>query len=156
MDTVSYKGILILLDSDCLPLLYGRDWYFCNGRYFNDGNGMALHRAVMGIGPGDKRHVDHINGNTLDNRRINLRFATRHENSRNQRINAGRTRMGLPVTSPYKGVSYDKSKRKYRACITINGRNYKLGTFADEVSAAKAYNDSAKLHFGEFAKLNDV
>jgi hypothetical protein len=94
---------------------------------------------------------DHINRNGLDNRRFNLRFATRQENGANREPN----RNGA---SKYKGVSYYKnnlSPRKWAARITINGKKIWLGIFETEIEAAQAYDLAAIEHFGTFAKINE-
>lgn len=89
--------------------------------------------------------TDHINHDGLDNRRENLRMATRRENLRNQRpIRAG--------TSQYKGVG--RTGGRWRARIKIDGREINLGRFATEIEAACAYDNAAKSAFGVFACLN--
>jgi hypothetical protein len=92
--------------------------------------------------------VDHINGNTLDNRKENLRLATHSQNMFNKRprVNAA---------SPYKGVeSSDGTVRPWRARITFGGKRRHLGSFATEEEAALAYDHAARESFGEFAWLN--
>jgi hypothetical protein len=94
--------------------------------------------------------VDHVNGDGLDNRRANLRVATRAENQRNTR--------GRPQhrASMHKGVALCAGKRvrPWRATIQIDGHQVHLGYFGEEEDAARAYNAAALLHFGEFAFLN--
>ena len=120
-------------------------------------------RVIMGLPVGgDAVHalfVDHINHNTLDNRRCNLRVCTKSENARN---NAGqRTRK----TSNYKGVTYHDCKKykvnatglkPWRAYTRMAGKRIWFGYYATEEDAALAYNENAKRLFGEFAYLNDV
>lgn len=91
--------------------------------------------------------VDHANGNGLDNRRANLRPATPAENARNAR---GHGCSGL------KGVSAAGAARpgQFRARIRVNGRTEFLGHFPTALAAAQAYDDAARVHFGEFAWLN--
>lgn len=106
---------------------------------------VIMHRLILGIS--DEYEVDYINGNGLDNRRKNLRVATRSQNQANrgpQRNNA----------SGYKGVMWNKGKRKWRARIQVEGRRIHLGYFDDPVEAAKAYDEAARKHFGKFAKTN--
>jgi hypothetical protein len=91
--------------------------------------------------------VDHINHDKLDNRRCNLRIVTRQQNNQNTRPKTSSTR-----TSAYKGVHL--AKGKWRASIHTNGTTRQLGTFTDEVAAAKAYDQAARYYFGEYAYLN--
>jgi hypothetical protein len=146
---IELRGRVILIDKEDAPIFYSLKWAFtCNFKYLVY-RGISLRRAIMGLKKGDSAHVDHINGNGLDNRKSNLRLATRNENLRNQR-----TRTDHNKSSKYKGVWFDKSRNKYRASITINGKCKKLGTFGDQIEAAKAYNQHAADNFGEFAVLN--
>lgn len=93
--------------------------------------------------------VDHINGNALDNRRCNLRVCTVRENAYNRKPNAN-------SSSQYRGVTWLGHKGKWQAGIKVDGRNHHLGQFDDEKAAARAYDRAAALHFGEYARLNDV
>lgn len=90
--------------------------------------------------------VDHRNGNPLDNRRENLRLATRSENGRNRRLSTA-------STSGYKGVSLHKRSGKWHAAIKINGRIKNLGYFDTPEQAYAAYCESALELHGEFASL---
>jgi hypothetical protein len=89
-----------------------------------------LHREVMGVGSGDARYVDHINGLPLDCRRANLRFTTIAENAQNLR------RRCAPTSSRFRGVTWDKSRQKWMATAMLNGRRKTLGRFNDEEEAA--------------------
>lgn len=91
--------------------------------------------------------VDHINHNGLDNRKANLRIATFSENRRN-------SRKAKDTSSKYKGVSWHKNNKKWHAGININGRRKHLGSFDDEIQAAKAYDEVARKYHGEFSSLN--
>lgn len=103
-----------------------------------------LHRMVMNAPYGVQ--VDHINGDTLDNRRCNLRLCSHAENQHNKNSQAG--------TSKYKGVYLYKRDKKWRAMIAKNKKNIHLGYFNDEIQAAHAYDEAARQLFGEFARLN--
>ena len=100
--------------------------------------------------------VDHINGDKLDNRRENLRLATRGENEVNKRKR--RTHKGRKPTSKYKGVTKikDRRKKRWRAIITFQKRIIHLGNFYTEKEAAEAYNEAAKKYYGDFAYLNKI
>lgn len=89
--------------------------------------------------------VDHINGDTGDNRIVNLRLATPSENQGNSKRPANNT-------SGYKGVTIDKSAGKFMARIRIAGRNTHLGRFDTAEAAHAAYCAAAASTFGNFAK----
>lgn len=109
------------------------------------GERIPLHRVIAETPAG--METDHINGDGLDNRRANLRHATRSQNRSNQ---------GIPRhnTSGRKGVSWDKVSQKWRASIRVHGRSITLGGFTDINSAADAYaKASAELH-GSFGRVS--
>jgi len=106
---------------------------------------IAMHRAILDVPPG--LFCDHKNHNTLDNRRCNLRICTPAQNSYNRLPDAG-------GTSRYKGVHWDKDRRKWQAGIRHKGRLIHLGYYDYEADAAIAYDDRAVELFGEFACLN--
>jgi len=107
---------------------------------------LGMHRFIMGLQRGDKREVDHINHNGLDNRKCNLRVCCRSENSKNMRVDKNRDLA--------KGVV--RSGKKYYSQIVLNGKKIYLGTFKTERAAAIAYNLAAKKYHKEFACLNNV
>jgi len=105
-----------------------------------------MHRQVMNIS-GDIL-IDHKNGYGLDNRRENLRLATRQQNMFNSNPIGGSSR--------HKGVSWHKRKKKWIVHIGYNAKLIHLGYFDSEEEAALAYNEAAVKYHGEFARLNDV
>ncbi|MGD2095085.1 MAG: HNH endonuclease [Phycisphaerales bacterium] len=105
-----------------------------------------MHRVIMNTPEG--MFVDHINHNGLDNRKANLRLATRAENNRNVRC------LKKNNSSKYRGVWHDKRYNKWRAQISINRKKKHLGYFKDEKEAGMAYDKAAKKYYGEFAILN--
>lgn len=96
--------------------------------------------------------VDHINHNTLDNRRSNLRACTEKENTRNRLVSSKRSAM----PSKFKGVFWDWQRNKWIARIIVDGKQKMLGRFFDEASAAIAYNRAAVQYYGDFACLNPI
>lgn len=88
--------------------------------------------------------VDHRNRHKLDNRRRNFRPATRAQNVANT----------PPRKGQYKGVSWSKKDRRWRADIAIDGRKHFLGNFRAPEEAARAYDVAAYDAWGEFAYLN--
>jgi hypothetical protein len=101
---------------------------------------------IMKAEPGKFR--DHINHNGLDNRKANLRQATRAQNCWNKRKQKG------SHSSKYKGVSWLSREKKWQARIQANGRKIFIGSFKNEIDAAKAYDRAAKKYYKEFASLN--
>lgn len=142
-------GSEVLVDASDYERISERRWYpVYRGHltYAESSNPdqILLHRFIMGDPSGT---VDHINGNTRDNRRSNLRVCTQQENSRNRRI-------GKNNNSGFKGVSWKADIGKWRARIMVDRKEISLGAFDDKVSAARAYDNAAIEFFGEFARLN--
>lgn len=91
--------------------------------------------------------VDHINGEPMDNRKNNLRSASKQQNSANRGLQSNNT-------TGFKGIYFQKTTGKYRAHIQVNGKRISLGSHKTSIDAAKAYDTAASEHFGEFARLN--
>ena len=108
---------------------------------------LYMHREVMSF---PDRLVDHRNGNTLDNRRENLRSCNAEESARNRGVRKDST-TGFKGVSPATG-----DKKGYRARVYHLGKRYELGVFKTPEDAALAYNRAASRLFGEFARLNEV
>jgi hypothetical protein len=107
---------------------------------------IRMHREIMNAQAGVL--IDHRNTNALDNRRDNLREATKSQNGGNKRPNKTKK------TSRYKGVTFRKDIRKWTARIGVQGKSIWLGRYDEEGDAARAYDAAAKKYFGEFARLN--
>jgi hypothetical protein len=114
------------------------------GRYEN-GKIIFMHRQIMS--PPRGMIVDHIDHNRLNNCRANLRVCTRRQNTCNRRKRTG-------SSSRFKGVSRGKGHRKWRVELLSRGRKIWVGSFTDEVEAARAYDRKAVEVFGEYAHLN--
>jgi len=106
---------------------------------------IRMHRFILGC----SGHVDHKDGDGLNNQRGNLRPATRMQNG------ANRKKSTAECSSRWKGVCWRKDLQKWNAYIYFNKQRRHLGHFADEFDAAQAYNFAALELFGEFAKLNE-
>lgn len=113
-------------------------------------NVVLMHRFILGLKNNDKRFVDHINHNTLDNRLSNLRICTNSENQRNTFKRKGN------ATSKYKGVEWLTTQKCWRARFQHNKKRVHVGHFNHELDAALAYNQKVKSLNGEFAVLNDI
>ncbi len=103
---------------------------------------LSMHRAILK--PPADQVVDHINRNPLDNRRSNLRATTQSLNIVNRAF-ANRT-------TGYRGVQ--PHKKRFRAEGSAAGVRYRLGAFLTAEDAARAYDDFARTHHGDFAQLN--
>lgn len=125
------------------PLLYAK-----RNAWLGDGKrrSVQMHRLVLGL-TDPSIHIDHIDGNGLNNTRGNLRICTQQENMRNRRLNSN-------STSGYKGVSWYKDRAKWHAQIVVNGKYHHLGHFITAEEAARAYDAAAIELHGEFARLN--
>ena len=124
-------------------------WRAVHGHIQAVGGTIYLHRLIMDAPRGVL--VDHINHDKADNRKKNLRFATNQQNIQNQ-IAHGRKNN----TSGYKGVDYDKKRRKWRARIYLDNKAITLGRFNSRRDAARAYNKAAFKLYGDFASTNNI
>lgn len=117
-----------------------------------------MHRLLMGLEFGNKIQVDHIDHNGLNNCRTNLRLSTQKQNCQNRIAN-------INSTSQFLGVHKKRNRKKckdgyhyygtrYVAKIKFNGFCKYIGSFTNEIIAAKMYDKVASLIFGEFANLN--
>lgn len=124
----------------------GRNWYAIrnNARGTKPGSSL-LHREILNA-PAEMG-VDHINNDGLDNRRSNLRLASKIENARNMQVSSLNT-------SGFKGVVWNKQKNKWMARLSDKGKQIHLGFYVEIEDAARAYDEGARKYFGDFAKTN--
>lgn len=105
---------------------------------------LYMHRQITNCP--HRLQVDHVDHNTLNNQKSNLRICTNTQNQGNSKP--------CISTSKYKGITWYKRDKKWEAQIKINYKTIHLGRFNSEIEAAKVYDIAAKKHFGEFAYLN--
>lgn len=114
---------------------------------------IPMHRLIalrMGLKI-DAMNVDHINRNSLDNRRANLRAATSSQNHANTKRRPSRMKQ---CDTGYKGVYRYPPNKSFTAYVQFNGRTLYIGSFKSASDAARAYDNRARELFGEFASLN--
>ena len=126
----------------------GRKFYAVRNYKIEPGKtkSVYLHREIMNAPKG--LVVDHRSGFSLDNRRTNLRLATRSQNLQNR----GKTKS--KTSSLFIGVSFRKQNGNWSAYISYEGKRIWLGIFHNEIDATRAYDRAAIKFHGEFAKLN--
>lgn len=154
-------GMRALVDAKDAPSVAGFKWYASRKRHTT----YAQRTRAAGEPPGPKTismhrqilcppsgvHVDHVNGDGLDNRRENLRPATPSQNGANN--------MNYPIgPSGYRGVRRAYTGRRkpggWRAAAKVDGRTVHIGSFANPEDAARAYDAFVLAHHGQFAVLN--
>jgi hypothetical protein len=113
----------------------------------NKTGSVRMHRQIMKVEKGFV--VDHIDGNTLNNKKNNFRICTQSDNCKNQK-------MSIKNKCGYKGVSQQKNTNKFISQISLNNNKIYLGTFTDIIDAARAYNEAALKYHGEFAHINKI
>lgn len=146
------QGKAAVVDAEDFESLSRYKWaYHSNGYAYRSErkNGktvsVLMHRVVAGTP--DDLITDHINGDKLDNRRANLRACTYTQNLGNASLRSNNT-------TGYKGVTWDKSRGRWRARVNVDGREYHLGRFETRDEAVRAYDARARELFGEYAKTN--
>ena len=107
---------------------------------------LLLHIEIMNPEHIKNIRIDHISGNTLDNRKSNLRRCNRTENNRNRKISKVNT-------SGYKGVDFCKSNKKYQARIAVDNVRIHLGYFKTPEEAYAAYCEASNKHHGDFGRV---
>ena len=100
--------------------------------------------------PNNYSFIDHINNDPLDNSIDNLRWCSSSQNNRNRKKKEG-------TSSHFIGVYYNKSRKKWRANVRLNGEKKHIGHFETEIEAAEAYNDFVRENnLDDFNKINIV
>lgn len=155
------NGMIAMVDDEDFDHLNQYEWYLQKDGYaakclrISKGNykTLLMHRVVMNSPFG--LHTDHKDRNKLNNQKHNLRICGSSQNQMNAAKRGN-------VTSAFKGVYLWTQKRGYqyyRASLCINGKRF-VKSFPNsregELMAARAYNELALKHFGEFANLNQI
>lgn len=147
------KNQRTLVDDDVHDLLSKHKWHAtwsksANGFYGArkiSGKNCFIHRDILGLHPGNPLEGDHINGNTLDNRRDNLRKVTHRQNLMNCRKHRDNT-------SGYPGVTFHKNMQKWESRYTHNQKRKHIGYFESKIDAAQASLLFRFIHYGEFMR----
>lgn len=157
---IDIKGYKVLIDDEDYEKVSSKTWcvrvdghngdriYFLNGirdKVTHKQEHIRLHRFIMGCIAKDGKVVDHINRNTLDNRKSNLRLVTIGENI----LNRGKS---YTNTTGYKGVVLKKGE--YQAYIGQRPKHIYLGSYLDIIECAQAYDMMALFLYKEYACTN--
>ena len=146
------RGFQAIIDADCLHIAQGANWSAMVPKskagkqyspYAITGRGILLHREIMQAGKG--QIVDHINGDTLDNRRSNLRFCTHVQNMQN-------SKNFETNTSGHRGVWFRRDRGRWISEIYFENKKIHIGSFCLKEDAAKAYEEKSKELFGNFKR----
>lgn len=130
-----------LIDKEDINIIKNSKWCKDKNGYVKNSSQKYLHRIILNE---DSLYVDHINGNTLDNRKSNLRVCSNADNLKN--------RVTLPKnnTSGIIGVYFVKSRNKWRAEIQYNNNKINLGSYTNKEDAIKARLEAELKYFGEY------
>lgn len=107
---------------------------------------IQMHRQILNLASGDKRLVDHVNRNTLDNRRSNIRIATYSQNTHNTGLRST-NKTGL------KGVSLHGRTGKYQATMRADGKQLYLGLYSTKEEAYEVVKAEMEKRRGEFCRM---
>jgi len=131
------EAIECLVDTSDVPMLKMYNWHTSYSKqkkcYYVSSTwpgGIKIQRLLLGASYAEE--VDHINGNTLDNRRENLRVTSKAQNMQN-RQGANRNNLSCGV----RGVTWDKQSKKWATQVNLNQRKHHLGRY-DTVEEAEA------------------
>lgn len=137
-----------LIDTGKVPIASKHKWHLGKNGYVQNSKFQYLHRVIMNE---NTLHVDHINGDKLNNTVGNLRVCSNTDNCKNRQV--------LPSnnTSGVLGVCYDNTRHKWKAEIKVNGKKMCLGRFDNKEAATKARIEAEDKYFGNFkSKVNEA
>jgi len=161
MVVIHISGFEVMVDDEDAPMVLSKKWhinwyalknrglhYFLNNTHI-DGKSVSksLHRTIMGCVCNDGKVVDHIDGNTLNCTKENMRICSHTGNMRNQTLHKNNK-------TGYKGVSRRTNGKRFTTYIRVGGKTINCGTFSNAEDAAKRYDECAIKYFGEFSRLN--
>ncbi len=153
------QGKFAIVDDEDYDWLSKYKWNLCGeeGRYYGKRSGprngkgnqttIMLHREILGLSPGDSIYADHIDHDTLNCRKANLRICTASQNRMNTLKHTHHK--GRKTTSDYKGVTRSSGGKW---SVTVSGQY--VGLFDDQLHAAYAYDKKAREIHGQFAHCN--
>lgn len=141
-----------IFDADDYEKVNKYHWYEETNGYIRSsgkkkGDRISIHRLVMNV-PEDK-YIDHINHNTFDNRKSNLRIVTASQNAMNHIL-------GNKNTSGTTGVVWVRSRNNWKAEIKLNGETIYLGSFDKFDDAEKTRKEAEEKYFGEYSYDNSM
>jgi hypothetical protein len=152
--TLDYKGqpLACVVDTADFPLVSMHTWspsksrktFYAVRTLRINGKPTIIRMQNLIMVPASGQTIDHRDRNGLNNRRFNLRSATRRQQQQNQKL-AGRK---------FRGIGWNTENKCWKAMIRINGKNTYIGLFDTPEDAARAYDATAKKHHDEFAALN--
>jgi hypothetical protein len=145
---IDKRGNQFLFDLDDFERLKEYNWHLDANQYVrckHKGNYFFMHRFLLH--PKDGEKVDHINGNTFDNRKINLRIVNSSQNGMNCSISSNNT-------SGHTGVHFHKKTKLWRANIYVDGKLIYLGNYKEIGDAIKARKMAEEKYFREYSRNN--
>lgn len=130
-----------LFDLEDINLIRNSKWCLDKNGYIKNSKHEYLHRIVMNE---SNQYVDHINGNTLDNRKSNLRICSNSDNLKN------RVKLPKNNTSGILGVRFRPDRNKWYSEIHCNNQKINLGSYTNKEDAIKARIEAEIKYFGEY------
>lgn len=143
ISTPKYPNKFALIDDEDFCLVSKYNWYLTDNGYARTSTPkkMYMHRLILGLK--SKKQCDHINGNRIDNRKINLRACKESENHYNVGVRTDNN-------SGFRGVSYDKDRNKWLVSLTKDGKHNYGGRFKDINIAIKRCVELSRKLYGDF------
>jgi len=143
------RGKSAIVDDDLYEILNQFKWYAQkdlntfyarrNSKIGNKRTFILMHHMVVGF-PLNRKNIDHLNGDGLDNRRVNLRIVPHRENMGNTK-----DRREHKTTSKYVGIIFDKKRKMWRSSIKIGEKYIYIGHFNNEEKASESYKNAFDL-----------